>query len=116
MSETTAWFGIGLVAMSAVFYFITGNKIPHSLIPAAFGVLFMFLGQMAASGRRRKITMHVAALLGLIGLAGALVLLFTGKPSPQLAIEIEKTIMAALMFIFLILCIRSFISARRLRA
>ena len=102
---------------------LTGHKFPTSLIPAAFGILLCIFGSLAETPetRRRMLFMHIAVTLGLVGfLATAASLyqvfqLFKGKLFPYPAAVEEKAAMAALMLIYVLLCVRSFIAARRTR-
>lgn len=116
MSGTTIYFGIALVVLGIAFYVLTGNRFPTSLIPCIFGVLLVVFGKLAETpvAGRRKVYMHVAVTVGLIGLITAVVALFTGKPGLRSPAVIEKAAMAILMLIFVLLSVRSFIAARRL--
>lgn len=124
MAKVTVVFGVILIVLGGISYALTGHQYPTSLIPAAFGVLLIVFGALAASPdqRRRKLMMHIAVTLGLIGFiftAASLVSvvqLAQGKVFPYPAAVEEKAAMALLMLIFVILCVRSFITARRVRA
>jgi uncharacterized membrane protein len=106
--------GIGLYALSD-----PEHKSLTALIPSAFGLALVLLGQVAQSGsdKVRMHTMHVAALIGLIGFAfpayRAIAALVRGTEF-NLAIG-GQLAMAVLCAIFLGLCIKSFIDARRAR-
>jgi hypothetical protein len=71
--------------------------------------------------RRRMLFMHIAVTVGLLGFlatAPALiqaVQLFKGKLFPYPAAVEEKAAMSGLMLIYVLLCVRSFIAARRSR-
>ena len=66
--------------------------------------------------------MHIAVTVGLLGFLGTVqglfqaFQLFKGKLFPYPAAVEEKAAMAALMLIYVVLCVRSFITARRARA
>ena len=101
-----------------------GKQFPTSLIPAGFGLLFILFGALArtADVKRRALMMHIAVTLGLIGFLatakaiGQYVLLLRGTQYRYpLAVE-EKAAMALLMLVFVGLCVRSFVQARRARA
>jgi hypothetical protein len=91
-----------------------------ALIPAGVGAALVLLGLIALAGpAARKHAMHVAAMVGLIGLIGGLyrpvqalidhTFDFNSIPTRlQLA-------MAGLCLAFVLMCIQSFINARRLR-
>jgi hypothetical protein len=123
MAKLTVFFGIVLILLGAVSFLLTGHKFPTSLIPVGFGILLIIFGRLAESPetRRRKLFMHIAVTVGLLGFLGTAtslidaVQLFKGKLFPYPAAVEEKAAMAALMLIFVILCVRSFVAARRVR-
>ena len=88
-----------------------------SLIPAAFGLVLIALGMIArnASDRTRMHIMHVAALVGLIGVGIPLwriiKSLTSADPINWLAVG-GLFAMEMLSAVFLGLCVRSFIQAR----
>jgi hypothetical protein len=91
-----------------------------ALIPAYVGGALALLGLIALAGSgARKHAMHLAAMVGLIGLVGALY-----RPVKSLmdhSFDFEKAptrlqlAMAGLCLAFVLMCIQSFINARRLR-
>jgi hypothetical protein len=121
-------FGLLLVALGAVGYLapeLLGegpSGQPTALIPAAFGAALVLCGlvTLARPGARKHV-MHLAALLALFGLIGALM-----RPVMKLAkgdaIDYgsaafrSQAAMAILCLLFVILCVRSFINARRARS
>lgn len=113
-------FGILLGLLGAGGYVATGAKSLTALIPAAFGLLLFFSGIAAkvAPGARKHV-MHVAALVGLLGTLGGL-----GRGLPKIGEAISGTAahpiaiylqvaMGVLCLIFVILCVKSFIDARK---
>ncbi len=118
MARIATFFGILLVVLGIGLYAMSDpeHKSLTALIPSAFGLVLVLLGQVAAAGsdRARMHTMHAAALVGLIGLAfpayRAIAALARGAEL-NLAIG-GQLAMAALCGIFLALCIKSFIDAR----
>ncbi len=88
-----------------------------ALIPAAFGVILMVLGHAAqmAEGMRKHL-MHVAVIVGLAGFIIPAVRL-VGKLSEMTlsAAVLSQLAMALLSLLFVVLCVRSFIAARRER-
>ena len=91
-----------------------------ALIPAAFGLILIVLGMIArdASDRARMHTMHVAALLGLLGVglpAWRVIKAMTSDVAIDWLPVGGNMGMIALSAIFLGLCIKSFIDARILR-
>jgi hypothetical protein len=124
MAKLTVGFGVILIVLGGASFFLTGHRYPTSLIPAAFGILLAVFGSLAESPdqKRRMLMMHIAVTLGLLGFLGtvtsliSIVQLWQGKAFPYPAAIEEKAAMALLMLIFVILCVRSFIAARRARA
>jgi fucose 4-O-acetylase-like acetyltransferase len=124
MAKITVVFGIILLLLGIGSFVGTGHRFPTSLIPAAFGIAFIVFGRLAETPdmKRRKLFMHIAVTLGLLGFIGTassfvgIVQLVQGKLFPYPAAVEEKAAMAILMLIFVILCVRSFIAARRSRA
>lgn len=93
-----------------------------ALIPLAFGTPILVCGALAlAKPGLRKHVMHVAAMFGLLGTLGGL-----GMGLPKLGAVLAGTaprpvatalqiVMGVLSLIFLALCVKSFIDARRAR-
>jgi fucose 4-O-acetylase-like acetyltransferase len=123
MAKITVLFGIVLIILGVASFVLTGNKFPTSLIPVAFGILLVTFGSMAETpvAKRRMLFMHIAVTVGLLGFLGTaqslfqVVQLFKGKLFPYPAAIEEKAAMALLMLIYVLLCVRSFITARRAR-
>ena len=88
-----------------------------ALIPAGFGVILIVLGAIARAGAdsTRKHTMHVAALVGLLGVAlpawRVIKALTADAPLDPLPVG-GNVAMIVLSAIFLGLCVKSFIDAR----
>lgn len=110
---------LGLITyFAAVFGWIAARSSPTALIPAIAGVLLMLLGALALRPNMRKHAMHAAAMIGLLGIIAPLARLITVATHQGLTASpavISQFLMAILCAIFLILCIRSFIAARRAR-
>lgn len=115
-------FGLILDAMGLGAYLASEAKSVTALIPAFFGTPILICGLLAkfVSGIRMHV-MHVAALFGLLGTLGGL-----GMGLPKIGGLIAGTIerpMAPIMqialgsvcLVFLALCVKSFIDARRAR-
>jgi fucose 4-O-acetylase-like acetyltransferase len=123
MAKITVLFGVLLIILGAASFILTGHKFPTSLIPVAFGILLITFGALAETPetRRRMLFMHIAVTVGLLGFlatAPALVSavqLFKGKLFPYPAAIEEKAAMSVLLLIYVVLCVRSFIAARRSR-
>ena len=119
MSNITIVIGALLVVLGIGSYM--GAQSAHrwtALIPSFFGVLLVLCGALARKEQSRKHAMHAAAALALIAFllaAGRLGMsLAKGGPvNPRSAVPLF--IMAILTLAFVILCVRSFIQARRQR-
>jgi hypothetical protein len=122
MHHITLATGVLLVAIGLFGYFgsASENPSPTALIPAGFGVVFIILGLVAHKAGARKHAMHAAAAIALIGALMAASRINVGKlVSDDVSMrrpEAMKFLMALTCFVFVILCVWSFISARRRRA
>jgi hypothetical protein len=91
---------------------------PTSLIPAYFGGVLVLCGFVAFNERALKHAMHLAAMVGLIGLfAGAAMGLpkaLSGNMERPAAVR-SQLWLAGVCFVFVLLCINSFVQARRRR-
>jgi hypothetical protein len=124
LAKLTFFFGILLILLSAEAYFTTGHH-PHALIPGAFGIVLGILGTLANNPdpKRRMLFMHIAVTVGLLGFLGTIPgilatirrLLGQVVESPAPAAATVQTLMGTLCLIYVLLCVRSFITARRLR-
>ena len=121
MANAAIGFGVALIALGVGGYVLTGMESPTALIPAVIGVLLALLGGMARNPARRKTAMHIAAAVGLLGFFGSapglfrLFPLMAGEPVARPAAVITQAIMAVLTLVFVILCVKSFVDARRNR-
>ena len=125
MAKLTLVLAVLLVALGVVGYVGTGSLHPTALIPAWIGLALGIFGFLAISPNegRRKLFMHInvtIALLGFLGstaeaIRGYLHAKALGVEPDQIALA-SKSTLAALLLIYVILCVRSFIAARRARA
>ena len=122
MPKITIAYAVTLILLGIIGYFVTGMVSVTALIPMFFGLPMMVLGMMAKNPGRRKHFMHVAAALGLLGflgsargLGGFFTLIGGGEVARPGAV-ISQTIMAILSLIFVLLCVKSFIDARKNRS
>ena len=123
MAKLTMAFGVMLVGLGVWGYVATGSAHPTALIPTWAGLLFVLFGVLANSekAQRRMIWMHVAvtmALLGFLGTIPALVdeirMLRGIYFAHPVAVQ-EKAMMGLVCLIFVLLCVRSFVEARKAR-
>ena len=113
MYLVTILFGV-LLAITGVTVFIqTGSAHKTALIPAFLGGGLVICGLLAANEGRRMVVMHIAVVIGLLGFIGSMAKLF--KPDQSNAAFAGKAISAGLCAVFIALCVRSFIQARRAR-
>ncbi len=116
MASTTIVFGVILTLLGLGGYLLTGTSSVTALIPAIFGLLLLVLGALARSEPLRKHAMHAAATIALVGCAGALFSLLRTPAAPRSAMAIiSQAGMVVLTAVFVGLCVRSFIDARRAR-
>jgi len=122
MAKVTLIFAILLVALGLISYLGTGSAHPTALIPTWWGLALGICGFLAISPseRRRKIFMHINVTIGALGFIGAAAVAIQGYASarshgmePDMIALAAKLTMAALLLIYVILCVRSFIEARR---
>lgn len=117
MSPIAILFGALLSALGVGLYFASESRSITALIPAFFGIALIVLGLIARNEKARKHAMHFAALLGLVGMAMPAYRVIRAVASGaemNLALWGQAG-MAVLCGLFLVLCIRSFIAARRAR-
>ena len=116
MASTTIVFGVLLTLLGLGGYLLAGGISITALIPAFFGVPLVVLGVLARSDSARKHAMHAAAALALLGWAGAVFSLMRTPAGPRSPIAaFSQSAMVVLTAIFVVLCVRSFIAARRAR-
>ena len=118
MPNTAILFGRLLILLGIIGYgygWINGNASLTALIPSLFGLILMVLGHLSnAKEDLRKHLMHAAVLVGLIGFIVPLVRIipklgdFTFNFASAMLIS-----MSLLCLAFVILCVKSFIDARR---
>jgi hypothetical protein len=125
----TMVFGVLLIVLGLVGKFATGTSSNTALIPAAFGLPLVVLGFLSLRDNLRKHTMHLAALIGLVGFLAAAIravprlpeLVTTGAVvgtdgQVHTAAAICTVLMALLCGVFVGMCVGSFIAARRRQA
>ncbi|MFP5233123.1 MAG: hypothetical protein ACLGQX_10930 [Acidobacteriota bacterium] len=123
MSRITFYFGAVLAGVGIFYFLTTGSVHPTSLIPVWFGLALAVLAKLATSddASKRKLYMHIAVTIGLLGFlfpgfmaTRDLIKSHGGEiPLAHPAATHEQLMMAVLCLVFVLLCVRSFIAARR---
>lgn len=116
MPQVTIVYGLALIALGVIGYLASGGASVTALIPVFLGVLAVIAGWLARNERLLKHAMHAAAVLGVIGVLGGapgLFALLGGEPAD--AGSLSRATLAVLSAIFVGLCVRSFIQARKAR-
>jgi uncharacterized membrane protein len=120
VAPITITFGIVLVALGPIGWFgaEADKQSPTAFIPSVVGVLLVVLGVLALREKMRKHAMHGAVLVGLIGFIAAVArvvpVLTSGEIKNPWALTMVTT-MAVICGVFVGLCVKSFIDARRRR-
>jgi hypothetical protein len=121
MAKVTLVFAVAFIALGLVGFITTGSQYPTALIPAVLGLLLGIFGILSFNPSRRKLFMHINVTLGLLGFLGTVMGLFqwfamlAGQVVQNPPATESKAIMALLCLVYIILCIRSFIAARKAR-
>ena len=116
MASTTIVFGALLALLGVGGYFVSGAASVTALIPAFFGLPLIVLGFLARSDSMRRHAMHGAAVLALVGCAGALFSLMRTPSGPRSPVAVfSQAAMVVLTAAFVALCVRSFKAARLAR-
>jgi hypothetical protein len=123
MAKLTIGFGVLLIALGIFGFVATGSAHPTALIPAGIGLLFVLFGVMAntENAKRRMLWMHISVTVALLGFLGTIpadidtIRIARGMVLPHPVAVLEKGAMSLLCLLYVLLCIRSFIAARRTR-
>lgn len=122
MPVVTIVIGSALTILGIAAFVLTGSQFPTALIPLYFGTVFEILGGISLiSPKLRKHMMHGVAMLALLGVLGTIggvvagVKWIGGNPPAQPAAVYSKVLMFALCLLLEVLCVNSFIVARRNR-
>jgi hypothetical protein len=122
LAKISVVFAILLIALGLIGYFGTGAEHATALIPKWFGAALGMFGLLAMSPDegRRKLFMHVNVTLGLLGFIAVGIESIRGYVhaknagiQPDMIALASKVTMTGLLLVYVILCVRSFIAARR---
>ncbi len=128
MALLSITYGVILILLGAEGYYntiglfgVTELHAPTALIPASFGAVLLVCGLLAVKANIRMHVMHVAALVGVLGALGGLGMggrrlpeLLNGTADKPAAIKMQLA-MGVICLLFVIMCVKSFIDARRRR-
>ena len=123
MAKVTLAFAVVFIALGLVGFIGTGSVHYTALIPAALGLLLGIFGALSLSpdAGRRKLFMNINVTLGLLGFLGTIMGLIQwfqmlgGAVVKNPPATESKAAMAFLCLVYVILCVRSFIAARKAR-
>ncbi|MEE2662961.1 MAG: hypothetical protein VX681_02485 [Myxococcota bacterium] len=119
MARTTIGIGVLLIVIGLIGYFGSGRVSVTALIPAFFGTPIALLGTLSLRESRRKACVHAAVVLGVLGAGGAgsrslpnIGALLSGEAESAFGTSMQL-LMFVVCLVFVALCVRSFIAARR---
>jgi hypothetical protein len=123
LGQMTIGFGALLALVSSGFFFAMGMTDMASLHPFGLGVLLIVCGIAAntENNKRRMVWMHIAVTVGLIGFlitgVRAVIQIAKGTTAVPSALAFDERVASALICgVFVAMCVRSFIAARKARA
>ena len=126
MPKITILLGVLLIVLGLIGFFGwqqlgAEKQSPTALIPAFVGLPLVVCGALAMKPHLRKHAMHIAVVLGLLGFLGTIpglikaIQWMAGTPPQRPAAVTVQAIMAVLTGVYVAVCVRSFIAARRAR-
>lgn len=122
MAPHALFFGAALIVLGLLGYFAPGTfgdyeKVSMtSLIPAWIGMALLLCGLVAtAKPTAKKHAMHLAAMIGLFGFVGGFMPLFRSNFNFEKASAVSGLLMISLSLLFVALCVKSFIDAKKAR-
>jgi len=122
MAKLSIGFGVVLILLGIGGFMATGKLYPTALIATWFVLALAVAGSLALTQnvKRRKLWMHTAAGLGVLGFLGAAIRAIIviveahGALTQVQAIAVwDQMVMALICLAFVLLCLYSFIAARR---
>jgi hypothetical protein len=112
-------YASALILLGVIGFLATGMVSFTALIPAYFGFILLLIALLAKNPGRKHLYMHVAVALGFLGFLGGVMgvkgflTLIGGGEVERPAAVISQTIMAVLSLVFVIMCVKSFMDARK---
>ena len=124
MAKITITIGVLLVLVGVAGFIGTGSSHPTSLIPTWFGLVLALCGFLARTedAGKRMLWMHIAVTVGLVGFIVPASMVIKslvkahGSEVARPVATVDQAVMSLICLIFVVLCVRSFIAARRARA
>jgi hypothetical protein len=121
MAYVTIRYAFYLIVLGLVFFFLTGAHAHTALIPTLFGLILLVLGLLARTNdsKRRMMVMHIAVTVGLFGFLFPVGRVLIGWVKARGVVmgmaDREELLMGLICLVFVLLCVRSFIAARKAR-
>jgi hypothetical protein len=117
MLSVTRATGFLLVLLGVAGYVGTGGASLTALIPAMVGALFLILALVARSPEARKHVMHAAVALALLAFIGVVPRVVSAVSSGEVRrpAVLAQMAMAAILGVYVLLGVKSFVDARRAR-
>ena len=120
IEKITAIYGGILILWGLAVTFISGSTSITSYIPSMFGWPMLFLGVMALKAPKyKKILMHIVVIIGLLIFLGGLDVIrnvMSGTLGDNPWATASKTMLLVTGAYFSLLCVKSFIHARKTRS
>tara|TARA_Y100000991_G_scaffold122752_1_gene92543 strand:+ start:267 stop:686 length:420 start_codon:yes stop_codon:yes gene_type:complete len=120
IEKITAIYGGILIFWGLAVTFISGSTSITSYIPSMFGWPMLFLGVMALKAPKyKKILMHIVVVIGLLIFLGGLDVvrnIMSGTFGDNPWASASKTMLLVTGAYFSVLCVKSFIHARKMRS
>lgn len=123
MAKTAIGLGVLLILLGILGYVSAGTHALSPLLPALFGFLVSLFGLFALTdnAKKRMLFMHVAVTIALIGFLITVwsiveyIQMLLGRQFPHPLLVVEWAATSVILLLFVLLSIRSFITARRTR-
>jgi uncharacterized membrane protein len=119
MTQWTLLYAVSLLVLGLGAYLGTGAQSATALIPAFLGIPILICGLVALKTGRPKVPLHIALVLGLLGVLGGamglahLPALLSGSEVPRPTATVTQSFLFFLSVGYMALGVRSFIQARK---
>lgn len=118
MAKISVIVGVLLIILGLYGYYGLESESITALIPSFIGLPLLVLGLFAFNEKYKKHSMHIAAVIALLGFIGSVMravpALFKDEIANKEAFTIQL-LMAVLCLIFIVMAVQSFIKARRIK-